>query len=161
MSGRILDSCIALLLVVMLVVGCRGEPEAATPDPATDTSTASAETIPTASANATTPAPRRTAPAATDGAAAEITIGTPATNETLYLPDTAKVGTGEMVRMIFVNSTNTPHNLTFNEPINAATDSYIEAGQSDAFTFTAPRPGDYEFYCTLHPWMTGTLSVTP
>jgi plastocyanin len=33
----------------------------------------------------------------------------------------------------------------------------INPGQSVSFTFT--RPGKYDYYCNLHPWMTGTVVV--
>ena len=31
----------------------------------------------------------------------------------------------------------------------------------DSFTFTFNEPGTYNFFCTLHPQMTGTVTVVP
>ena len=30
----------------------------------------------------------------------------------------------------------------------------------DSFSFTFTRPGDYSYFCTLHPFMTGTVHVS-
>ncbi len=35
----------------------------------------------------------------------------------------------------------------------------INPGQSVSFTFT--KPGRYDYYCNLHPWMTGAIVVEP
>jgi plastocyanin len=150
--------------LVVVLTACRGatgpapsELAGATPAETAPAPRSTAKPTPGTSGDATrgeSPAP--------SSAAVEITIGTPASNATLYLPDRASVASGETVRLVFVNSSNTPHNVTFDEPINAATDPYIEAGRTGDVTFTAPAAaGDYAFYCTLHPWMTGTLTVTP
>jgi len=33
--------------------------------------------------------------------------------------------------------------------------------QGDSFSFTFPDPGTYSYTCRLHPWMNGTVVVSP
>jgi len=33
--------------------------------------------------------------------------------------------------------------------------------QGDSFSFTFPEPGTYSYTCRLHPWMNGTVVVSP
>ena len=91
----------------------------------------------------------------------EVTIGTPANSDEVFVPASASVPTGRTVRLEFVNSSDVQHNLSFDAPIDAATADSVEPGASDELEFTAPAPGDYEFFCTIHPGMAGTLTVTP
>ena len=60
----------------------------------------------------------------------------------------------------FANESTVPHNLTFGEPINAATATIVQPGASETLEFQAPEPGSYEFVCTLHPGMEGILEVS-
>jgi glucose/arabinose dehydrogenase/plastocyanin len=100
------------------------------------------------------------ASAATAGEVVEITVGTDATaNE--FDPTEVSVPAGATVRLTFENqSANVPHNLTFGDPINAATATTVAPGESETIEFTAPsEPGEYTFVCTLHPGMEGVLTV--
>ncbi|MDQ3448457.1 MAG: cupredoxin domain-containing protein [Chloroflexota bacterium] len=90
----------------------------------------------------------------------EITIGTDEGQELLFVPETAEAPTGAQVTLIFRNVSQVPHNLTFQDPIDAATETIVDAGASGTLEFTAPEPGDYPFVCTLHPGMDGVLTVT-
>ena len=59
--------------------------------------------------------------------------------------------------VVWVNEDDVVHAVvardgTFNFPS-------INPGQSVSFTFT--KPGRYDYYCNLHPWMTGTVIVEP
>lgn len=90
----------------------------------------------------------------------QVTIGTDTGTELLFDPTEATVASGAQVSLTFENRSTVPHNLTFQEPINAATSTTVAAGQSETIEFTAPDPGDYPFVCTLHPGMDGTLTVT-
>jgi glucose/arabinose dehydrogenase/plastocyanin len=108
------------------------------------------------------PAPTGPAPTGTAGAGetVQVTIGTDTGTELVFDPTTATVPAGSSVELTFENrSTSTPHNLTFGEPINEATATVVDAGASEVLEFTAPDPGDYQFVCTLHPGMEGTLTV--
>ena len=149
-------SRLAVAAAFLLLVGCSASPAGPSPPP-----TPSAALTPTGVAAATPSAQPSGAPAASQAGTVEVTIGTPQGNETLFLPDEATVPAGAQVRLTFENRTNTPHNLTFGPPIDARTQPNVEPGDSETFEFTAPQPGSYEFICTLHPWMTGQLVVTP
>ena len=96
---------------------------------------------------------------AAGGDLVEITIGTDAGSELLFDPATATVPAGATVRLTFVNESTVPHNLTFGEPINAATANIVQPGEEETIEFTAPEAGDYTFVCTLHPGMEGVLTV--
>ena len=69
------------------------------------------------------------------------------------------VTAGTTVRLTFVNESTVPHNLTFGEPINAATANIVQPGAEETIEFTAPEAGEYTYVCTLHPGMEGTLEV--
>ena len=99
-------------------------------------------------------------PAGSPSGAVELTIGTDTGNDLQFVPDTAEVPTGAEVALTFENVSQAPHNLTFGPPINAMTSTIVSPGASETIEFTAPEPGDYEFVCTLHPGMDGTLTVT-
>jgi glucose/arabinose dehydrogenase/plastocyanin len=89
-----------------------------------------------------------------------LTIGT-ATDATLaFDPATISAPAGGTLSVTFENrSAGVPHNLTFGEPINQATETVVQAGASETLEFPAPEPGDYKYVCTLHPGMEGTLTI--
>jgi len=125
------------------------------PSPST---VASAAPSPPASAS---PAPSASAgPAGSPaGEATPLTIGTRTGSELEFEPDEVSVPAGARVAVTFENRASLPHNLTFNAPISVATATVVEPGASETIEFDAPEPGDYEFVCTLHPGMAGTLTV--
>ena len=107
-------------------------------------------------------APAASAPAtsaAGGGDVVEITVGTDEGSELLFDPLEVSVPAGATVRLTFVNESTVPHNLTFGEPINAATATTVAPGEEETIEFVAPEAGEYEFVCTLHPGMEGTLIV--
>ena len=94
------------------------------------------------------------------GEVVEITVGTDAGTELLFDPTEVSVPAGATVRLTFVNESTVPHNLTFGEPINAATATIVDPGAEETIEFIAPEAGEYTYVCTLHPGMDGTLTVT-
>ena len=80
------------------------------------------------------------------------------TNPSLtFDPQVVKVKINVNNTVVWVNEDDVVHAVvardgTFNFPS-------INPGQSVSFTFT--RPGRYDYYCNLHPWMTGTVIVEP
>ena len=94
------------------------------------------------------------------GDVVEITVGTDTGTANEFDPVEVSVPAGATVRLTFTNeSDSVPHNLTFDEPINAATSTTVQPGDEETIEFTAPEAGEYTFVCTLHPGMEGTLVV--
>ncbi len=70
-------------------------------------------------------------------------------------PQVVKVKINANNTVVWVNEDDVTHAVvakdgSFNFPS-------LNPGQSVSFTFT--RPGRYDYYCNLHPWMTGTVIV--
>jgi plastocyanin len=72
-----------------------------------------------------------------------------------YVPPTLTVQTGDTVT--WTNTDNVAHTVTAN---NDAFDSGV-FGQGKTFQITAGAPGTYSYFCQVHPFMKGTLTVTP
>ena len=89
----------------------------------------------------------------------EISVATDTSGALTFDPGEITVPAGATVRLTFTNKATVPHNLTFEDPIGAATDTVIDPGDSQTIEFTAPKPGEYTFVCTLHPGMEGKLLV--
>ena len=106
-----------------------------------------------------TPSPAPSAGGTPGGEAAQVTIGTDTGGALLFDPETASVAGGGTVQVTFENVSTVPHNLTFQDPINAETATVVAPGASETIEFEAPAPGDYPFVCTLHPGMDGTLTI--
>ena len=69
-----------------------------------------------------------------------------------YEPRSIQVGTGDTVT--WVNDGIAPHTATG----DGFDSGNLEPGESFQWAFTTP--GTYPFYCTLHPWMLGSVVVT-
>lgn len=78
-----------------------------------------------------------------------------ATNKDLtFMPAETEIGAGETVT--WVNGDSMPHT------VDSKTEGLFSSGilaQKQTFEHTFSEPGTYEYYCMLHPWMTGTISV--
>ena len=66
-----------------------------------------------------------------------------------------EAGVGQPV--VFGNSDATPHTVTSFEPDVFDSGTF---GSGGAFTLTFDQPGQYDYFCSLHPSMTGTITVT-
>ena len=83
-----------------------------------------------------------------DGKTVEVTI-----SNFTFTPSALTITPGTTVK--WVNHDDIPHlvaekGLAFKSP---ALDT------NDAFSFTFTKPGDVEYFCVLHPHMTGKISV--
>lgn len=76
-----------------------------------------------------------------------------------YDPEVITVSVGDTV--LWDNADNTVHTVTSGMPPTDATGLFdsemMSAGDSFEFTFT--EAGSYDYYCTFHPWMVGTVNV--
>ena len=76
-----------------------------------------------------------------------------------YDPNTIDITVGTTV--VWENADNTMHTATSGNPDTGADGVFdsdiLSAGDSYEFTFT--DAGNYDYYCILHPWMTGTVNV--
>ncbi|MCC5954048.1 MAG: cupredoxin domain-containing protein [Acidimicrobiia bacterium] len=71
-----------------------------------------------------------------------------------FSTDSLSADAGE-VTVVFTNDDGAPHSFTIDD-LNVDID--VSGGSSDSATFTA-EPGVYEYYCTYHGTMQGTLEV--
>ena len=72
-----------------------------------------------------------------------------------FTPADMTIGTGSKVR--WTNKDSTAHTI-------ASDDSVFESttlGQDESFTFTFDKVGVYKYHCSIHPYMTGTITVKP
>jgi len=97
----------------------------------------------------------RLTPSSGGGDIAIVRGGANQNNGQFYAPASFTVKAGMTVR--WVNHDGTTHTATSKET-NIFDSGKIPAGGSFSFTFS--QPGTYQYYCTLHPWMTGTVVVT-
>jgi len=127
--ARILVAILALGLVLALV-GCGG----------------SGDGDSTGYGGSTTP-PAEDTPGSTSG-----TSGTTITEEGLaFSPTTLTVKVGDTVT--FTNNDSAPHNVLIDDQ------ELGTQGQGDSKTWTATAAGSFPFSCTVHPSMTGEITV--
>lgn len=72
-----------------------------------------------------------------------------------FAPKTQAVKVGQTVR--WVNEDGVDHNVTAQ---SGATFKSSDFGQGGTFTFKPTKAGTIAYVCTIHPGMTGTLTVT-
>ena len=105
-------------------------------------------------ATATAPAPGPTITAAAPAVRAVEGTGDPRT-AWRFDPQTVTVAAGATVK--FTNSGAETHTVT-------ADDGSFDAGTVDpgqTVTLKFDHAGSFGYHCSLHPWMTGTVKVTP
>jgi plastocyanin len=141
-------------MLATLLAGCSSP--TATPAPvATATPTAAPTAAPTAVPDATptaaptsqptaTPAPSATAPPAPQSASVKI-------QNFAFDPQVVKIAAGGSVT--WTNQDGTTHTVTFS-------DSTQTLSNGASYTKKFDTPGKYEYHCTIHPSMTGTVGVT-
>lgn len=146
-----------LVCLSILAAGCGGdEPSATTSAPAASPTTESVADpyVAPEPAPATTATPATTAPPATGApsgtqAAAPPTI----TIAGFAFSGPASVSVGDTVEV--VNNDGVTHTWTSEE--DGVFNLSLAGGASGTFTFE--EPGDYQFFCAIHPSMTGSITV--
>ena len=76
----------------------------------------------------------------------------PATHRS-FNPDQIIINKGE--KITWINEDKTPHTVTSKDKL--LFDSLLK--QNEEFTYQFDKVGTFEFGCTLHPWMHGTINV--
>ena len=80
-------------------------------------------------------------------------------NDSCYEPSSLNILPNQVV--LWNNKDNTAHTVTSGTPdvgISGIFDSEIIPG-GEKFSYKFEKQGIYDYYCTLHPWMIGTISV--
>jgi cytochrome c oxidase subunit 2 len=79
-----------------------------------------------------------------------------------YEPDPVTVSPGAVI--VWDNQDNALHTATSGDPTTAIPDGNFDTGMVGAMTQSQPitmpsEPGEYTYFCTLHPYLTGTVVV--
>jgi plastocyanin len=72
-----------------------------------------------------------------------------------FSPSSATVKVGQKVT--WTNDDSVDHNVTANSGADIKSDNF---GNGGTFSFTPDKAGTIKYVCTIHPGMTGTLTVT-
>jgi plastocyanin len=135
---------LVVFLVPLLTAACGGPDPTATAIPPSPSPTATAASLLPTSARA------QSAPA--DGSARALDI----VNFTLPTLTVAL-----STRLEWTNRDGAPHTTTAGAPGALTGDWGSERlQQGDSFGFTFSREGDFAYFCTVHPTMLGTITVT-
>ena len=146
-----------LASVTIALVSCT-PPVAPNPTPAAQSAVPASVAPSPSPAPTAAPVPRPSvSPAAVSGA--EVKIVEPAfrpPQEWTYSPAeiTVKMGTP----VVWANTGAVAHTVTADDATS------FDSGSIDpkvSFTFTPSAAGTFAYHCTFHPWMKGTLVVTP
>jgi nitrite reductase (NO-forming) len=108
----------------------------------------------TTSTTAQTSATSTSSPVATTRVSIPAGAGTD-TSSPGYSPDTITVVIGVNNTVEWVNNDNMPHTVT-------ASNKLFDSGNmntGDTFSYTFTSPGTYNYGCSYHPWMKGTVIV--
>jgi plastocyanin len=92
--------------------------------------------------------------------------GSSSLTDDAYDPNPIEVNTGDTVT--WVNDDRTPHTATSGSPESGSTGVFggtddspeIMGPDGDTLSYTFDEAGEFEYYCTLHPNMVGTVIVT-
>ncbi|HLF72212.1 MAG TPA: cupredoxin domain-containing protein [Dehalococcoidia bacterium] len=173
-------ACVSFAFV-FLAVACGGSTGSSTLPTATAVREATPSPAPAASATATatplplptntplpeptTPPPPTTAPQPTQPPPPPSFNNNPLIRGVLldFAPKTVTVQAGQLVTVTFRNEDQSVgHDLIFRVP-GAPAGSICNGPCNYTLSFTAPAPGSYGFYCSIHEstGMTGTLIVVP
>jgi plastocyanin len=108
-------------------------------------------------------APSTTAAPAASGPTISIPAGASTAGNPSYAPDTLTVKKGDVITV--TNDDTAPHTATSGtgpEDPNSGKlfdTSIIMAGETAQIDTASLEPGDYDYHCTVHPFMKGTITV--
>jgi plastocyanin len=135
---RLLTTVACLALTGALLAGCGGGSK-------TSSSSSSANT-PTPSTSTTS------TPATSQAAGGAVTVQM---KDIAFKPDTATVKVGQTVK--WINADAVDHNVTATSGASFSSPTF---GNGGSYAFKPAKPGTIKYVCTIHPNMTGTLTVT-
>jgi plastocyanin len=136
------------------------KPQTTTANTSAENGNATATNVPDNDSSTTASPP---ADAGSPAAILKIPQGASVQGNPSYDPDSLKVKAGDTIAVD--NEDSTPHTVTNGKD---ATDpnmgklfdtSIINAGDSSEIVTTDMQPGEYPFFCSVHPYMTGTMIV--
>jgi amicyanin len=81
---------------------------------------------------------------------------------TSYSPNPFEIKVGDTVT--WINNDSSPHTVTLSSSSSSSEDSNFDSDvlrRDETFSFTFDREGEYPYFCTLHPSMTGKIIVLP
>jgi len=143
--------CLAVLGMVVLstlVAGCADSHDGANPAAATTAPEAAGKDV--MAAHAPRPESNVAAPSAPNKAPNQVIID----NFTLD-PPTLTVSTGTQVT--WINHDDVPHTATSNVKPRTFNSGTLDT--DDQFSYVFNTPGSYDYFCALHPKMTGRIVV--
>ena len=79
-----------------------------------------------------------------------------------YSPNPLEIKVGDTVT--WINNDSSPHTVTSSSSSSSFEDSNFDSDvlrRDETFNFTFDREGEYPYFCTLHPSMTGKITVLP
>ena len=80
-------------------------------------------------------------------------------DKTCFEPYFLKIGIGDTVT--WINSDDAIH-VVISGNANDGPDGFFGSGSlktNEAFSFTFDKEGNYQYFCTIHPWMNGFVTV--
>jgi len=83
-----------------------------------------------------------------------------ATFHNCYSPEKITISAGDSI--MWINEDSDFHSVTSGKP--GMTDDTFDSGlfpSGESWTFTFAIPGEYNYFCTIHPWMIGKTTVLP
>lgn len=143
---------VVLLAGLLVLAGCGGSTTANTP-PAPTATTAPAPTA--TSAPATTPTAAASPTSSGSGATAKASIE--GTSTFGFSPTTMSIKAGTTVT--WTNNTQAPHTVSSDSGDPMSFNGSLDSNGS-TFSFTFTQPGTYHYHCSVHPYMTATITVT-
>lgn len=81
-------------------------------------------------------------------------------NEQFFVPEVVNIKSGDAVR--WTNNDSAPHTATAGSPDTGPSEEFDSGIMSigDTWEHTFNEVGEIPYYCTLHPWMIGTVVVS-
>jgi plastocyanin len=92
-----------------------------------------------------------------------IPSGTNSNSSLNFSPSSIKVVIGVNNTITWTNNDNAAHTITFTSaPSGVSTSSLTDPNNLNAggtYSVTLTAPGTYQYHCTIHSWMQGTITV--